>query len=486
VISAYSVEDVRIAERRAMAAGPEGDLMQRAAAALAVAVADLAPRGVYGARIALLVGPGNNGGDALWAGARLARRGARVDALLLSDSAHPEGLAAFARAGGHVQPHRANELADEVRGVMAAAEVVVDGVLGIGGRPGVSGSAAAALELVPDGAVVVAVDLPSGVDPDTGEAPGRHVWADLTLTFGLAKPGLLLPPADRAAGRLHVVDIGLGPHLAGLTPAVEQWAPADVAAAWPVPGPSDDKYSRGVLGVVAGGSTYTGAAVLATGAAVRAGAGMVRYVGPPAPSDLVRARWPEVVPGAGRVQAWVVGPGVDVEADDEQRQAIVAALAEGRPTVVDAGALAVLPDRVDAPTLLTPHAGELSRLLSERTGVDVPRSAVEARPLRHARQASDLTGATVLLKGATCVIAAPDGRTRTAPDGPGWLATAGSGDVLAGLAGALLAAGLEPLDAAAMAVVVHGLAASQANPGGPVHAEGLVHALPATIAGLLS
>jgi ADP-dependent NAD(P)H-hydrate dehydratase / NAD(P)H-hydrate epimerase len=281
------------------------------------------------------------------------------------------------------------------------------------------------------------------------------------------------------------VDIGLGPHLHDLDPAVEQWEPADVAAAWPVPGPSDDKYSRGVLGVVAGGPTYTGAAVLCTGAAVRAGAGMVRYVGPPQPSDLVRARWPEVVPGAGRVQAWVVGPGIDADADPDQRRAVLAALDEGRPTLVDAGALALLPARVTAPTLLTPHAGELARLLSERTGADVPRTEVEARPLHHARLASELTGATVLLKGATCVLVAPDGRVRTAPDGPGWLATAGSGDVLAGLAGALLASGLDPLDAGTMAVVVHGLAAGVANPGGPIHAEGLLPALPATIAALL-
>ena len=154
--------------------------------------------------------------------------------------------------------------------------------------------------------------------------------------------------------------------------------------------------------------------------------------------------------------------------------------------MVDAGALALLPERVDAPTLLTPHAGELSRLLTDRTGSEVTRAAVEARPLQHARLASELTGATVLLKGATCVLVAPDGRVRTAPDGPGWLATAGSGDVLAGLAGALLAAGLEPLDAGAMAVLVHGLAAQRANPGGPIHAEGLVHALPATIAALLA
>ncbi len=481
MIRAYAVEDVRTAEARAMAAAPSGLLMQRAASALAATVAELLPGGVYGARVVLLVGGGNNGGDALWAGARLAGRGARVDALLVAGDVHAEGLAALTAAGGRA----ARGDGPAARAALGPAQVVVDGVLGIGGRPGLSQPVRALLAAVPDDAVVVAVDLPSGVDPDRGETPEDHVWADVTVTFGVAKAGLLLPPADQAAGQLRVVDIGLGPFLGDLTPAVEQWSPSDVASAWPVPGPRDDKYSRGVLGVVAGGSTYTGAAVLCTGAAVGTGAGMVRYVGPQPPTDLVRARWPEVVPGPGRVQAWVVGPGLDPDADDDQRQAALSALGEDVPCLVDAGALPLLADR-DAPTLLTPHAGELARLLSARGGRDVPRSQVEAAPLVHARRAAELTGATVLLKGATCVVVAPDGRVRTAPDGPGWLATAGSGDVLAGIAGALLAAGLDPLDAAAMAVTVHGLAAPAANDGGPVPAEGLVHALPGTIAALLA
>ncbi len=481
MIAAYSVEDVRTAEGRAMSGLPDGLLMQRAASGLAVAVAELLPAGVYGARVVLLVGGGNNGGDALWAGARLAARGARVDAVLVAGEAHDEGLAALTAAGGRVWRGDGTG----TRAALASAQVVVDGLLGIGGRPGLSELAARLVAVVPDDAVVVAVDLPSGVATDTGETPQDHVWADVTVTFGLAKPCLLLPPADQAAGQVRLVDIGLGAHLRGLTPAIEQWEPADVAAAWPVPGPRDDKYSRGVLGVVAGGSTYTGAAVLCTGAAVRTGAGMVRYVGPQPPTDLVRARWPEVVPGPGRVQAWVVGPGLDPDADADQRDAAESALAEDVPCVVDAGALSLLGDRA-APTLLTPHAGELARLLSARGDREVQRAEVEAGPLAHARRAAELTGATVLLKGATCVVVAPDGRVRTAPDGPGWLATAGSGDVLAGIAGALLAAGLDPLDAASMAVTVHGLAAPRANPGGPVHAEGLLHAVPATIAALLA
>jgi ADP-dependent NAD(P)H-hydrate dehydratase / NAD(P)H-hydrate epimerase len=480
MIRAYAVEDVRRAEARAMSGLPDGQLMQRAATALAVIVAELLPRGVYGARVVLLVGPGSNGGDALWAGARLAARGARVDAVLTNDRAHQQGLAALTAAGGRA--HRGDGTA--TRAALGSAEVVVDGLLGIGGRPGLGELAARLVAAVPDEAVVVAVDLPSGVDPDTGETPAEHVWADVTVTFGVAKPCLLLPPGDQAAGQLRVVDIGLGPHLHGLTPTVQRLEPADVAAAWPVPGPHDDKYSRGVLGVVAGGATYTGAAVLCTGAAVAAGAGMVRYVGPPPPTDLVRARWPEVVPGRGRVQAWVVGPGLDPDTDAEQGNAAMAALAEGHPTVVDAGALG-LAARNDAPVLRTPHAGELARLLSQHEGTEVERAAVEARPLHHAQQAAAATGSTVLLKGSTCVLVAPDGRVVTAQDGPGWLATAGSGDVLAGIAGALLAAGLEPMAAGAMAVVVHGLAGERASAGGPISAEAVLRAVPAVLADLL-
>lgn len=236
MIPAYSVQDVRTAERRAMAGLAEGLLMQRAASALAAHVAELLPYGVYGAPVVLLVGSGSNGGDALWAGARLAARGARVDAVLVAEQAHAEGLAALVRARGRV--HRGDGTG--TRRALADAVLVIDGVLGIGGRPGVGEMAARLLDAVPDEAVVVAVDLPSGIDPDTGETPEAHVWADVTVTFGVAKPGLLLPPADQAVGDLRVVDIGLDAALRGLTPAVEHWTAADAAALWPVPGPRDD------------------------------------------------------------------------------------------------------------------------------------------------------------------------------------------------------------------------------------------------------
>lgn len=483
VVRAYGVEAVRRAEQAAMEGLVDGALMQRAAAGLAGTVAGELRRragGVYGRRVVLLVGPGNNGGDALWAGARLAVRGARVDAVLAARRAHAPGLGALRRAGGRVVD--ASREAADATGLLLAADLVVDGLLGIGARPGLEGVAAALVDGLPPSALVVAVDLPSGVDPDTGELQGAHVRADVTVTFGAAKACLLLPPASGAAGRVVEVRIGLDDDVLG-APAVERLDPSAAARLWPVPGPDDDKYSRGVLGVVAGGQAYTGAAVLATGAAVATGAGMVRYLGPPAPTDLVRARWPEVVPGPGRVQAWLLGPGVDPD-DAEQRRAVGAAFSSGEPCVVDAGALAMLPHRCTAPILLTPHAGELARLLSSR-GEPVERADVEARPLHHAQLAARLTGMTVLLKGATTLVCAPGGAVRAQPDGPHWLATAGSGDVLAGIAGALLAGGLEPVDAGSLAVVAHGLAGQLASGGGPTSASAVLAAVPAAVADLL-
>lgn len=491
-----------------MAQLPEGALMQRAAAGLAVQVVELLETttgGVYGRQVVLLVGPGNNGGDALWAGARLAARGARVQAALAADRVHEEGLAALRSAGGRTTRVREGDVSQ----LLWDAHVVVDGLLGIGGRPGLRGAAAElaqAASTLPSDVPVVAVDLPSGVDPDTGETPGPHVRATHTVTFGVLKPCLLLPPARQAAGELRLVDIGLQPYLddqvrdgapTGAVPVATSTGARILAARWPVPGPGDDKYRRGVVGVVAGGPTYTGAAALCAGAAVRSGAGMVRYVGPEEPTDVVRGRWPEVVPGDGHVQAWVLGPGVDPDADVGQRAAVQRALAGDLPCLVDAGALALLPERRLAPTLITPHAGELARLLTSR-GEPVERADVEAAPLRHARRAAVLTGATVLLKGATTVICDAEGIVRARDDGPHWLATAGSGDVLAGLIGTLLAAGLPTHVAAEVGVAVHGLAGAIASvsalpqrapawaPGGPVSAGSVLEALPVAVTNLLA
>ncbi|HEX6916624.1 MAG TPA: ADP/ATP-dependent (S)-NAD(P)H-hydrate dehydratase, partial [Phycicoccus sp.] len=270
----------------------------------------------------------------------------------------------------------------------------------------------------------------------------------------------------------------------------------DVASHWPVPLPADDKYSRGVVGVVAGGEGFTGAALLSVTAAVESGAGMVRYVGTPTPTGLVRAHVPEAVHGVGRAQAWVVGPGLDPDVAGEdaaaQLAAARAALAGDEPVVLDAGGLDLLDDpgfaaRRDRVTLLTPHAGEAARLLSRLGGEDVDRAAVERAPLEHARALARRTGATVLLKGSTTLVVPPEeGATAfSQADAPAWLATAGAGDVLAGLLGTLLAAGLGPAEAGALGALVHGVAADRASGGGPVRALRVAQALPGAVATLL-
>lgn len=480
---AHAVAAVRAAEAAGIAEVGAQVLMQRAAAAVAAAVAErLRERtgGVYGRRVVLLVGPGGNGGDAAWAGAWLRRRGVRVDAVLCGDRTHPGAIEGLLAAGGRVVPP--SDAATTGRALLAA-DVVVDGLAGLGSRPGLGARAAELVDAIPADACVVAVDLPSGVDPDTGETPGPHVHADVTVTFGTAKACLLLPPASEAAGAVVVADIGLPADVLG-APVVRALSPGQAARAWPVPGPTDDKYSRGVLGVVAGGRQYPGAAVLATGAAVAAGTGMVRYLGPAGPADAVRAAWPEVVAVPGRVQAWVLGPGVD-PADPEQAARVRAALAGTCPCVVDAGALDLLGACRAGATLLTPHAGELARLLT-RLGTAVTRREVLARPLHHARLAATATGATVLLKGATTVVVGPDGAVLAQPDGPPWLATAGTGDVLAGIAGALLAAGRRPPDAGALAVLVHATAGRRASGGGPLTASSVLAQVPGAVASLLT
>ncbi|MFI7096023.1 NAD(P)H-hydrate dehydratase [Streptomyces lydicus] len=465
--TAYSVSTVRAAEQELMARLPEGTLMQRAAAGLAAACAELLGR-VYGSRVVLLVGSGDNGGDALYAGARLARRGAGVVAVLLSpERVHRGGLAALRRAGGRVSADAPRDL--------AWADLVVDGIVGIGGRGGLRPEAAELARAARESAPVVAVDLPSGVDADSGEVHGDAVRADATVTFGAYKPGLLIDPARERAGALRLVDIGL------TLPAeadIEALQHADVAELLPYPAPESDKYRRGVVGVVAGSARYPGAAVLAVAGALRGGAGAVRYVGPAA--DAVLARFPETLvhagppDKAGRVQSWVIGPGLGEESD-----ALEDVLASDVPVLVDADGLRFLtPERArarSAPTLLTPHAGEAAALLGRG------REEVEAARLESVRELARRYAATVLLKGSTTLVAAESGPVRVNPTGTGWLATAGSGDVLSGVTGSLLAAGLPARDAGSVGAYLHGLAARRAAgpDGAPITAIEVAGHLPA-------
>ncbi|MGW5189786.1 NAD(P)H-hydrate dehydratase [Kribbella sp. NPDC004138] len=473
---AHTVEQVRSAEAELMARLPEGTLMQRAAGGLAVAISNFLG-GTYGARVVLLIGSGDNGGDALYAGARLARRGAKVTAVLLSPKVHERGLAALTEAGGR-GVSTTGEVSAEVSGAVeeeiAAADVVVDGIVGIGGRPGLRPDALAAVRLANDyGVPIVAVDTPSGVDVDTGETPEPHVDAALTVTFGTHKICHFVDPAATACGPVHLVDIGLDP-----SPAeVQAFQASDVRALYPVPHGESDKYSRGVLGLMVGSTQYPGAAVIATSGALAGPVGMVRYIGPDAVASAVREAHPEVV-GDGRVQAWTIGSGLG---DDLDIPRIRDLLDADEPVVLDADGLKALDDSGDHVNVLaTPHAGELSRLL----GVD--RATVEAERLKHARLAAERFDVTVLLKGSTTVIASPDGEVRVNTNATPWLATAGAGDVLAGLCGSLLAAGLSTLDAAAAGAYLHAAAANLASGGGPVTAMTVAQALPEVTRRLLS
>ncbi|UED84598.1 NAD(P)H-hydrate dehydratase [Streptomyces profundus] len=463
--TAYRAETVRDAEHALLARLPEGTLMDRAAAGLAAVCAGLLRAGGRRAahRVVLLVGSGDNGGDALYAGARLTRRGVGVTALLLTpDRAHRGGLAALRAAGG-----RSLEVADaadaELTALLGRASLVVDGIVGIGGRGGLRPAAAELARLVAgSGAPVVAVDLPSGVNADTGEVTGPAVRATTTVTFGTHKPGLLIDPARDHAGEVLLVDIGLGPLLPA-EPEVAALTAAEVAALLPRPTGESDKYRRGVLGVAAGSARYPGAAVLTVGGALHGGVGAVRYAGPAC--DAVIARYPEalVTSGtpaeAGRVQAWAVGPGLGDRPD--AARVLDEALAADVPLLLDADALHGLDEaRVrarSAPTLLTPHAGEAAALLGR------DRARVESQRLASVRELAERFGATALLKGSTTVIAGPAGGPVLVNDtGTPWLATAGSGDVLSGLAGGLLAAGLPAREAAAVAAHLHGRAGRRA------------------------
>jgi hydroxyethylthiazole kinase-like uncharacterized protein yjeF len=453
--AAWQAADIRAGEKQLMASVPEGTLMQRAAAGLARRCASLLSErgGIYGSRVFVLVGAGNNGGDAMYAGALLARRGVAVEALLIAPArAHAGGLSALRAAGGRI-----------VLGVPAQADLILDGIVGIGAQGGLRGAAAAAVDAIggvrtADGQppIVVSVDVPSGVDVDTGALEGPSVRADVTVTFGCLKPALVVGPAAPLAGHVDVVDIGL-PWLTA-PPAV--WVPdaADIARWWPRPAVTSDKYTRGVAGLATGSRLFPGAALLSVSGALAGPVGMVRYAGVVG-DDIARAH-PSVivsrrVADTGRVQAWLCGCGLgtDERAQDELR----AVLGSSVPVVLDADALTMLGDgalaswlrRRDAPTVVTPHDREFTRIAGEQVG---------PHRVQAARELAARLGIVVLLKGDRTVVATPDGTAWVNPTGTAALATAGTGDVLAGLLVSLLAAGLPADRAAISAAFVHGLA----------------------------
>ena len=450
---AYRVEVIRRIEERAIAVQGVDVLMQRAAAAVAASASDLlrsTTGGRYGRHVMIMVGVGNNGGDALFAGVRLAHRGVRVTAVRCLGTPHPGGSAALIAAGG-----RLVDLDDVI--TRLPSDLVIDGILGIGGRPGLPDQVAQLVQSVLDRNVpIVAVDLPSGVAADTGAVPGAAVRATRTITFGERKPCHLLRPALAYCGDITVVDIGLGAdheEEADLLGLDED----DLAHAWPYPNERSDKYARGAVGVDTGSDQYPGAALMSVYGTVYGGAGYVRFLGAERPAATISAQLPNVVFSPGRVQAYLFGSGWGHRSDGAR--VLADAAEQGLPAVVDADGLSYLPKPAPANWLLTPHAGELARLLGRE------RSWVEEDPVRAVTAGVEQTGAAVLLKGATQLVAAPDGGpVLVAVPGPAWTAQAGSGDVLGGVCAALLAAGLDAQQAGQLGASVQAVAAAE-HPG---------------------
>ncbi len=445
------------ADRAAVALGrPVAWLMENAGRAVARAVrARIAP-----CRTLVLCGPGNNGGDGYVAARHLAQAGWPV---AVAAFAPPQGEAAAAAARWHgpVVPFAAGEA--------ARASLVIDAVFGAGLARDVAGPVA---EVLRAASRIVAVDVPSGLDGATGAMRGYAPQAVLTVTFFRRKPGHLLLPGRTLCGETVLADIGIPD---AVLQAAAPRALHNQPALWrlPCPAPEDHKYARGHVTVL-GGARMTGAARLAAVAARRGGAGMVTIAAEDG-GDIYRTGEPgTIVDGRpvaellldARRNAWVCGPGLGIEA---ARAALPLLLASGRAAVVDADALAACagtPERLRGAAVLTPHAGEFSRVFGPPGD----------NRLAAARDAAAKTGAVVLLKGADTIIAAPDGRAAINDTAPPWLATAGSGDTLAGLIAALLAQGMAPWPAACAAAWLHGRAAVHAGP--HLIAEDLAPALP--------
>lgn len=456
--SAFTADQIRTAEQPLLLSGVP--LMARAAYALYLQVSRVAQlrraertgrAALYGARVVFLVGAGNNGGDALFAAAHLAARPVDVRVVLVSGAVHADGLAAVRRTQARVIEF-SQGISDDVAELVRSADVVVDGILGIGATGAPRGSAGDLIrgiglnrpfESLDSRPAVVAVDVPSGVDATTGEVsdPGCVIAADLTVTFGAIKIGLMTMPGAQYAGRVESIDIGLDLP----TPVANSIEPSDFVSdpdlAGLVATPAFDahKYTRGVVGVCAGTIAFPGAGLLATGAATSSGVGMVRYLGEKLVANDIIPKMPQVVTVGGRVQSWVVGSGMG--ASDLIRMIALEIINRPEASVVDAGAIAMLRSQ-DALTLsprhvLTPHAGELAQVL-QKMGRNFTRENVEADPLTAARTLHEITGATVVAKGPLTVIVGADG-TYIQSGATARLATAGSGDVLAGIISAALA-----------------------------------------------
>ncbi len=475
-----TVDEMARADALAIAGGTPGIELMEAAGRVA---ADRICERWTSRPTVVLCGPGNNGGDGFVIARLLAGRGWPVRVALYGDRGRLKGDAALA-AGRWDAP-----AAPMSAGALAGAEIAVDAIFGAGLVRPVEGEARAAIEEI-GGRPCAAVDVPSGVDGNTGDIRGAAPAAEITVTFFRRKPGHLLMPGRALMGEVHVADIGIPASvLDEIQPARFANEPALWLDALRWPRPGDHKYSRGHA-VIAGGGEMTGAARLAARAAMRIGAGMVSVLCPPEAravyaADLVG---PLVVaaPDAAAFAAYLddprrtaalVGPGAGVS--DGPRDRALGALGLGKPTVLDADALTAFAGEPEtlfaavgaAPVVLTPHEGEFARLF-----------AVAGDKVSRTRAAAAQSGAVVLLKGADTVIAAPDGRTAINANAPPDLATAGAGDVLAGLVLGFLAQRLPPFEAACAAAWIHGAAAASFGSG--LIAEDLPALVPAVLQGL--
>ncbi len=455
-----SSKSIRQAESEYFAQYPDADLMGIAAGEVARVATEMLTESpnedtplkranVQGAQVLMVVGPGNNGGDGLFAAVALAEQGVQVQAWQVTNQIHESGRDAAIQAGVTFVPANvAVELLSEV-------DLVIDALYGIGGHPGLPKQAADFAAACKDLSVpVLSVDIPSGLSADSSRLE-TSFEATRTVTFIALKRCHVMEPAKSRCGEVELVDIGV-PVPDSRISLVEL---ADLARRWPWPTAASDKYSRGVAGISAGSAKYPGAGILAAYGAVYSGAGMVRFAGAEQSARELRSLLPNVVFGQGRANSWVAGSGWGVE----DPVTVDSILALGVPTVLDAEALNYRPSRPLTSCLMTPHAGELA------AGIGVERAWVEANPIPAVREASSRTSATVLLKGATQYCAAPSGQVLIAIPGPHWTAQAGSGDVLAGICGTLLAAGLEPIWAGALAASVQALAASKRPGPWPPH-----------------
>lgn len=487
------------------------------------------------AEILVLVGGGDNGGDGLHAAALLAAEGRRVRVALLTDHPHPSGLAAVRAADLEITTLEAwtnaastdtptnmeqARYTDSHTGFLGQEDrrlldtpVWVDAITGTGMKGPVREPLRSLIHALSDYArrtrpFVLAVDLPSGLWEPNGRVDGPVLPADHVVTMGAYKTPLILPPARMFSTRVDLADIGI---TFPQDERVGHITAPDVAVAHLVPGPSDHKYTRGVVCAAVGSRSYPGAGVLAVEGALSVGPGMVRLLADPRVESLVMGRRPAVVTVPGRFQAGVVGPGMDESARPRAEALAAQCVRKSLPLIVDAEALGLVDGlhRVHgelSTAILTPHAGEAAALLAAMSGNEsVTRGSVEEAPVDTARELAHLSGAVVVLKGACTVVADPDGRVRVGPCGSPWTGVAGAGDVLAGILAALAAAArvraenhatdsekpaVDLLDVAARGVWIHAEAARRAAHeygacGGPIQPEEIAAAVPAVIGSIV-